>query len=116
MPGIMWLFLILIGAYFVGMGYFVQQNGQKLDVHMFMWTWAAIPAWLPVVSAGVVMFVLMFLWVMYGRARLGFRHWTLGRRISEHDSTIADLRQENNRLRTDVARLSGRQEGVAGQV
>jgi hypothetical protein len=105
----MFAFLILVVAYFVALGYFIEQNNGQQVVSLFAWAWT-VPAWLPVASAGVIMFLLMLLLASYGSARHGIRHWTLGRRISEHKSTIGQLREGNNRLRSEVERLKRRLE------
>jgi hypothetical protein len=103
----MFMFLVLLVAYFVLLGVYVGQNHGPEPVSLFVWSWPDIRAWVPAGVAGLAMFVLMAAWGSYGRTRHGIRHWFLGRRISEHQSEIADLRAENEHLRRQLARLQG---------
>lgn len=104
----MFLFVILVAAYFTGLGFYVQQNVGYEDVHFFEWTWQGVPTWMPAFAAGVGMFALMLLAAAYRSIRAGGRRRTMWRLLLEHESMIGELRDDTSRLRSEVDRLWGR--------
>jgi len=108
----MLLFLILLIAAGVIVGFYAAQNTGAHDVTLFNWHWSAIPDWLPVVLAAAVIGGLFLLYMMYAGLAFGFRHGSLRRRITTHESAIGDLRTENQRLREENARVRAELRGV----
>ena len=112
----MLLFLLLLIAAYVLVGFYVAQNPSATqDVFLFKWHWTGVHVWEPVVAAAVAVGVLFILYMLYAGAIHGVRAGSLRRRVATHQSTISDLRGENTRLREDNARLRGqlRNAGVA---
>jgi uncharacterized integral membrane protein len=108
----MLLFLILLIAAGVIVGFYAAQNTGAHDVTLFNWHWSAVPDWLPVVLAAAVIGGLFLLYMMYAGLTFGVRHGSLRRRIITHESAIGDLQTENQRLREENARVRAELRGV----
>ncbi|HYM51744.1 MAG TPA: hypothetical protein VET65_14385 [Candidatus Limnocylindrales bacterium] len=106
------LFLLLLVAAYVVVGVYAYQNPWTHDMTLFTWHWSAVPAWGPVVLASVAIGVLFLLYMIYAGAVHGVRYGSVRRRVATHESTIADLRTDNTRLREENARLRGQLRGV----
>lgn len=99
------LFLLLLILAMVAVGLYAAQNAGTHDVTLWNYHWTGVADWVPVVVAAGVVVVLFLLYMVYAGARSGMRHGALRRRITTHESAIADLRKENQRLREENARL-----------
>jgi hypothetical protein len=111
------LFLILLILAAAGVGLYAAQNSGTHDVTLWQWHWAAVPDWLPVVTTAVVVGGLFLLYMLYSGLVHGVRVGSMRRRVTTRESTINDLRRENQRLREENARvrseLRGMDRGVA---
>jgi hypothetical protein len=112
---ILFLILLIVAAGVVGL--YATYNTGTHDVTLWQWHWAAIPDWVPVVVAAVVIGGLFLLYMAYSGLVHGVRVGSMRRRVSTRESTINDLRRENQRLREENARvrseLRGMDRGVA---
>jgi uncharacterized integral membrane protein len=111
------LFLILLILAAAGVGLYAAQNSGTHDVTLWQWHWTAVPDWLPVVTTAVVVGGLFLLYMLYSGLVHGVRVGSMRRRVTTRESTINDLRRENQRLREENARvrseLRGMDRGVA---
>ncbi|HKV31885.1 MAG TPA: hypothetical protein VJT14_12810 [Candidatus Dormibacteraeota bacterium] len=111
------LFLILLILAVAGVGLYAAQNTGTHDVTLWQWHWSAVPDWVPVVTTAAVIAVLFLLYMVYSGLVHGVRVGSMRRRVSTRESTINDLRRENQRLREENARvrseLRGMDRGVA---
>jgi uncharacterized integral membrane protein len=101
------MFLLALLIVFVLTGVFATQNGSTQSFTLLGYSWVE-PIWLPTaIGVGIVsaLFVLHM-----GSADIGYRFRRLGhdRRIEGHRGLIADLRDENSRLREELAAARGR--------
>src|SRR5437879_10419631 len=87
----MLLFLILLIAAGIVVGFYAAQNTGAHDVTLFNWHWSAIPDWLPVVLAAAVIGGLFLLYMMYAGLAFGFRHGSRRRRITRAVAGTGDL-------------------------
>ncbi|HKF16395.1 MAG TPA: hypothetical protein VKF14_04245 [Candidatus Dormibacteraeota bacterium] len=101
------MFLLALLIVFVLTGVFASQNGGTQSFTLLGYSWVE-PIWLPTaIGVGIVsaLFVLHM-----GSADIGYRFRRLGhdRQIEGHRDLIADLRDENSRLREELAAARGR--------
>lgn len=101
------MFLIALLIVFVVTGAFAIQNGSTQTFTLLGYSWVE-PLWLPTaIGVGIVsaLFVLHI-----GSADLArwFRRVGHDREIEGHRGLIADLREENNRLREELSAARGR--------
>lgn len=104
--------MLLFAGFVVALAFYVAQNPGTQQVSLFTWQFGGIPNWLPAVTAAATTFLLMLLYSSYAGVRSTMRQWGLRRRLGGHESAIGGLREENERLRADNARLRGRVEGA----
>jgi hypothetical protein len=113
----MFLFLILLLLAAAGIGLYATENTGIHDVTLWQWHWSAVPDWIPVVVAAAVVGGLFLLYMLYSGVVHGVRVGSMRRRVTTRESTINDLRRENQRLREENARvrseLRGLDRGVA---
>jgi uncharacterized integral membrane protein len=111
------LFLILLLLTAAGVGLYATENNGTHDVTLWQWHWSAVPDWVPVVVAAAVIGGLFLLYMLYSGLVHGVRVGSMRRRVTTRESTITDLRRENQRLREENARvrseLRGMDRGVA---
>jgi hypothetical protein len=111
------LFLILLVLAAAGIGLYATENPGTHDVTLWQWHWAAVPDWVPVVATATVIGGLFLLYMVYSGVVHGVRVGSMRRRVTTRESTINDLRRENQRLREENARvrseLRGMDRGVA---
>jgi uncharacterized integral membrane protein len=111
------LFLILLLLAAAGVGIYATQNSGTHDVTLLQWHWSAVPDWLPVVMTAAIIGGLFLLYMLYSGLVHGVRVGSMRRRVTTRESTINDLRRENQRLREENARvrseLRGMDRGVA---
>jgi hypothetical protein len=111
------LFLILLIVAAAGVGLYATANTGTHDVTLWQWHWSAVPDWIPVVIAVAVIGGLFLLYMLYSGLVHGVRVGSMRRRVTTRESTINDLRRENQRLREENARvrsgLRGMDRGVA---
>jgi uncharacterized integral membrane protein len=112
---IIFLILLILAAAVVGL--YATANTGTHDVTLWQWHWSAVPDWVPVVLAVAVIGGLFLLYMVYSGMVHGVRVGSMRRRVSTRESTINDLRRENQRLREENARakseLRGMDRGVA---
>jgi hypothetical protein len=99
------LFLVLLILAMVAVGLYAAQNTASHDVTLWNFHWSGVADWVPVVIAAGAVAALLLIYMAYAGMRSGLRHGALRRRITTHEATIGDLRQENQRLREENARL-----------
>jgi uncharacterized integral membrane protein len=111
------LFLILLILAVGGVGLYATANTGTHDVTLWQWHWSAVPDWVPVVTTAAVIGALFLLYMAYSGLVHGVRVGSMRKRVSTRESTINDLRRENQRLREENARvrseLRGMDRGVA---
>ena len=111
------LFLILLLLAAAGVGLYATENSGTHDVTLWQWHWSAVSDWVPVVVATAVIGGLFLLYMLYSGMVHGVRVGSMRRRVTTRESTINDLRRENQRLREENARvrseLRGMDRGVA---
>ncbi len=111
------LFLILLVLAAAAVGLYATENTGTHDVTLWQWHWSAVPDWVPVVATAAVIGGLFLLYMLYSGMIHGVRVGSMRRRVTTRESTINDLRRDNQRLREDNARvrseLHGMDRGVA---
>jgi uncharacterized integral membrane protein len=111
------LFLILLILAVAGVGLYATENTGTHDVTLWQWHWSAVPDWVPVVTTAAVIGLLFLLYMAYSGLVHGVRVGSMRKRVSTRESTINDLRRENQRLREENVRvrseLRGKDRGVA---
>jgi uncharacterized integral membrane protein len=111
------LFLILVILAGAVVGLYATENTGTHDVTLWQWHWSAVPDWVPVVATAAVIGGLFLLYMLYSGLVHGVRVGSMRRRVTTRESTITDLRRENQRLREENARvrseLRGMDRGVA---
>jgi uncharacterized integral membrane protein len=111
------LFLILLIVAAAAVGLYATENTGTHDVTLWQWHWSALPDWVPVVVTAAVIGGLFLLYMIYSGMVHGVRVGSMRRRVTTRESTIADLRRENQRLREENSRvrseLRGMDRGVA---
>src|ERR1700681_2046152 len=109
--------LLLIAACGVVAVYAASGNAGTHDVTLWQWHWSAVPDWVPVVATAAVIVALFVLYMLYSGLVHGVRVGSMRKRVTTRESTINDLRGENQRLREENARvrseLRGMDRGVA---
>jgi uncharacterized integral membrane protein len=112
---ILFLILLLLAAAVVGV--YATENTATHDVTLWQWHWSAVPDWAPVAATAAVIGGLFLLYMLYSGMIHGVRVGSVRRRVTARESTINDLRRENQRLREENARvrseLHGMNRGVA---
>src|SRR6202521_3598557 len=112
---ILFLILLIIAAAVVGV--YATGNTGAHDITLWQWHWSAVPDWVPVMVAAAVIAGLFLLYMLYSGLVHGVRVGSMRRRVTTRESTITDLRSENQRLREENARvrseLRGMDRGVA---
>src|SRR5713101_1913031 len=112
---ILFLILLLLAAAVVGI--YATENAGTHDVTLWQWHWSPVPDWAPVVVTAAVIGGLFLLYMVYSGLVHGVRVGSMRRRVTTRESTIDDLRRENQRLREENARvrseLRGMDRGVA---
>ncbi|MEO9008322.1 MAG: hypothetical protein ABI401_14565 [Candidatus Dormibacter sp.] len=106
------LFLLLLIAALALVGVYAAQNPGTQDVTFLNLHFHLVANWVPVVVAAAAVAVLFILYMLYAGAMHGARTGSLRRRISTHESTVADLRKENQGLREENARMRSETRGV----
>jgi hypothetical protein len=111
------LFLILLLLAAAGVGLYATGNTGAHDVTLWQWHWSAVPDWVPVVATAAAIVALFVLYMLYSGLVHGVRVGSMRKRVTTRESTINDLRGENQRLREENARvrseLRGMDRGVA---
>jgi hypothetical protein len=111
------LFLILVLLAAAGVGLYATENTGTHDVTVWQWHWSAVADWVPVVTTAAVIGGLFLLYMLYSGLVHGVRAGSMRKRVTTRESTINDLRRENQRLREENARvrseLRGMDRGVA---
>jgi uncharacterized integral membrane protein len=100
------MFLIVVLAVYLLLGVFVVQNGGSQDFTFLGYT-RHLPTWAPTAAAAGVTSALMLLHM--GTAGMGdrFRRYGHNRDLDQHRGLIAELRDENARLREELAAAGG---------
>ena len=110
------LFLILLVLAAAAVGLYATENTGTHDVTLWQWHWSAVPDWVPVVATAAVIVGLLVLYMLYSGLVHGVRVGSMRKRVTTRESTISDLRGENQRLREENARvrseLGGKDRGV----
>jgi hypothetical protein len=100
-----------------GVGLYATENTGTHDVTLWQWHWSAVPDWVPVVTTAAVIGVLFLLYMAYSGLVHGVRVGSMRKRVTTRESTIGDLRRDNQRLREENTRvrseLRGMDRGVA---
>src|SRR6266480_7550089 len=111
------LFLLLLIVAGVAVAMYAAQNTASHDVTLLQWHWSAVPDWVPVIVTAAVIGGLFLLFMLYSGLVHGVRVGSMRRRVTTRESTINDLRRENQRLREENTRvrseLRGMDRGVA---
>ncbi|MDQ6710204.1 MAG: hypothetical protein M3Z11_06560 [Candidatus Dormibacteraeota bacterium] len=105
------LFLLLLIVALGVVGVYAAQNTGTQDIALLSLQFHGVANWLPVVAAAAVVALLFILYMLYSGAVHGARAGSLRRRISTHESALADLRKENQRLREENARMRSEMRG-----
>src|SRR2546422_756668 len=88
-----------------GVGLYAMENTGSHDVTLWQWQWSAVPDWVPVVVAAAVIGGLFLLYMLYSGLVHGVHVGSMRRRVTTRESTINDLRRENQGLREENARV-----------
>lgn len=111
------LFLILLLLAAAGVGLYGRENTGTHDVTLWQWHSSAVPDWVPVVTTAAVIGGLFLLYMLYSGLVHRVRAGSIGKRVTTRESTINDLRRENQRLLEENAcvrsELRGMDRGVA---
>ena len=101
------MFLLALLIVFALTGVFAFQNGDTQSFTLLAYRWVE-PLWVPT-AIGVGIVAALFLLHLGGSGlAYRFRAFGHGREIEGHRSLIADLRDENSRLREQLAAAGGR--------
>ncbi len=105
------MYLIALIVVFVLLGVFAVQNPSTQDFTLLGYVWR-VPLWVPTGVGVAVTAALLIL--KASTAGIGSRFQQLGhdREIDEHRGLVADLREENARLREEVAARRGELSGL----
>src|SRR2546422_7600309 len=106
------LFLILLRRAAVGIGLCATETAGTHDLTLWQWQRSAVPAWVPVVVTAAVIGGLFLLYMLSSGLVHGVRVGSMRRRVTTRESTITDLRRENQRLREENARVRSELRGV----
>src|SRR5256884_5522813 len=94
---ILFLLLLIVAGALVAV--YAAQNTATHDVTLWQWHWSAVPDWVPVVVAAAVIGGLLLLFMLYSGLVHGVRVGSMRRRVTTRESTINDLRRQDQRLR-----------------
>lgn len=100
------MFLIALLAAYVLLGVFVVQNGGAQDFSFLGYTWH-LATWAPTAVGVGVVSALMLLHMGTSGVGHRFRRYGHSRDLDEHRGLISDLRDENARLREELAAARG---------
>lgn len=106
------LFLILLLLAVAGASLYATENTGTHDVTLWQWHWSAVPDWVPVVMTAAVIGGLFLLYMLYSGLVHGVRAGSMRKRVTTRESTINDLRRENQRLREENARVRSERRGM----
>jgi hypothetical protein len=106
------LFLILLIVAAAAVGLYASENAGTHNVALWQWHWSAMPDWVPVVVTAAVIGGLFLLYMIYSGTVHGVRVGSMRRRVTTRESTITDLRRENQRLREENARVRSEMHGM----
>jgi len=106
------LFLILLVLAAAAVGLYATENTGTHDVTLWQWHWSAVPDWAPVVATAAVIGGLFLLYMLYSGMIHGVRVGSMRRRVTTRESTINDLRRDNQRLREENARVRSEMRGM----
>src|ERR1700736_427407 len=109
LPMILFLLLLIIALAVVAV--YATGNAGSHDVTLGPWHFSSLPDWMPGVVAAAVIGGLFVLYMMYSGLVHGVRVGSMRRRVSTRESSINDLRTENQRLREENARMRRRERG-----
>lgn len=101
--GVVFLILLMIALGLLGI--FVAQNSGTEEVRFLAFHWAGVRQWVPPAIAGGAVAILLILYMLMASGRRGIRQRGLRGRA---ESKLADLQNENERLRQEVAELRNR--------
>ncbi len=105
------MYVIALLVVYVLLGVFAVQNGGTQTFTLLGYSWD-LPTWVPTAAAAAVVSVLLIL--QMSATDLGYRMRLFGhsRAIDEHRGLIANLRDENARLREQLAAARGASSGT----
>jgi hypothetical protein len=106
------LFLILLILAAAGIAFYATENTGTHDVTLWQWHWAAVADWVPVVTSAAVIGGLFLLYMAYSGLVHGVRVGSMRKRVTTRESTINDLRRDNQRLREENARVKSELRGL----
>lgn len=106
------MYLILLLAVFALTGVFAVQNEGTQVFHLLGYTWT-LPTWVPTTVGVGIVSALLLLVASYSGLGSRFREIGHGREIDDHRRVIQDLRDENARLREQLAAARGEVRGAA---
>lgn len=106
------LLLVLLG---LGLALFAYQNPGSVHLTFAIWSWR-VPSWYPVVAAAGVMLLVAMVWVLRTRHKSRNDERSLGNArqeavianhaalLADHESAIAGLHRETERLSDELER------------
>lgn len=106
------MYVILLLVVFALTGVFMVQNGNTHDFTLLGYTWT-LPLWAPVAIGVAAVSVLLLLHLSHTGIGLRFREMGHWRELDEHINRIDGLRDENARLREELAAARGQVRGAA---
>jgi hypothetical protein len=106
------MYVILLLVVFALLGVFSVQNGSTHDFSLLGYTWN-LPLWAPTAIGTAAASVLLMLHLSHAGLGSRFRDMVYGREIDEHRGRIDALRDENSRLREELAATRGEVRGAA---
>ncbi len=105
------MYLISLLVVFALFGVFAVQNGGTQDFTLLGYTWN-LPTWAPAAIGTGIVSVLLILHMSHAGLGHHIRQLGHGRAIDEHRGFIEELRDENARLREQLASARGRLMGM----
>jgi uncharacterized integral membrane protein len=106
------MYVILLLVVFALLGVFSVQNGSTHDFSLLGYTWN-LPLWAPTVIGTAAVSVLLMLHLSHAGLGSRLREMGYGREIDEHRGRIDTLRDDNARLREELAAARGEVRGAA---
>jgi uncharacterized integral membrane protein len=100
------MYLIVLLVVFGLLGVFAVQNGGTQDFTLLGYTWN-LPIWVPTAIGTAIVSVLLLLQMSHAGLGARFREFGHGRSLNEHRGVIEELRDQNARLREQLAELRG---------
>ena len=107
---ILFLIVLIIAAAVAGV--YATGNTGTHDVTLWQWHWSAVPDWVPVMVAAGAIAGLFLLYMLYSGLVHGVRVGSMRRRVTTRESTINELRRENQRLHEENARIRSELHGM----